>query len=195
MPIYDAFFTSIGMDPKSITYVPVQFDPAPLVTGDVDAFVSFQTNQPIQLKLQGVETFTFLAADYGFNLYSDAVMVTDDTLKDAGKRATVVKIVEATIKGWADAVADPAMAAKLVVDKYGKSLNLDLKAQTLTAEAEVPLIQTDETKAHGLLIMTDAGIAQNMTTLKNSGIDAVKDDLFDTSILAEIYASNATPAS
>jgi ABC-type nitrate/sulfonate/bicarbonate transport system substrate-binding protein len=194
-PIYDAFFTSVGIDPKSINYVPVQFDPAPLVSGDVDAFVSFQTNQPIQLKTQGVETVTFLLADFGFNLYTDTLIVTADSLKDADKRATIVKVVQATIKGWADAIADPAMAAALVVNNYGKSLNLALDAQTLTAQAEIPLVQTDETKAHGLLIMTDAGIAQNMTTLKNSGIDAVQDELFDTSILAEVYPATATPTS
>jgi ABC-type nitrate/sulfonate/bicarbonate transport system substrate-binding protein len=201
VPIYDAFFTSIGMDPKSVTYVPVQFDPAPLVSGEVDAFVSFQTNQPIQLKTQGIDTVTFLLADYGFNLYTDNVIASADSLKDAAKRATIVKVIAATIKGWADALADPAMAAKLVVDKYGKSLNLDLNAQTLTAQAEVPLVQTDETKAHGLFVMTDAGIAQNMKTLKQSGIDAVQDELFDASVLTEVYASMgmgtpvATPSS
>ena len=195
VPIFDAFFKSIGIDPKSVTYVPVQFDPAPLVAGEVDAFVSFQTNQPIQLKTQGVETVTFLLADFGFNLYTDTLIVAAGSLKDADKRAIIVKLVGATIKGWTDAIADPAMAAKLVVDKYGKSLSLDLNAQTLTAKAEIPLVQTDETKAHGLLIMTDAGIAQNMTTLKNSGISAVKDDLFDTSILAEVYSAKATPTS
>jgi ABC-type nitrate/sulfonate/bicarbonate transport system substrate-binding protein len=140
VPIYDAFFASIDMDPKQVTYVPVQFDPAPLVSGDVDAFVSFQTNQPIQLKQQGIETVTFLLADYGFNLFSDSLFVTEETLADAEKRETVVKIVRATIKGWQDALADPAAAAKLVVEKYGKSLNLDLEAQTLTAEAQVPRI-------------------------------------------------------
>ncbi len=91
VPIYDAFFNSIDIDPKSITYVPVQFDPAPLVNGEVDAFVSFQTNQPIQLKTQGIETVTFLPADYGFNLFSDAFIVSEDTLNNPEARATVVK--------------------------------------------------------------------------------------------------------
>ena len=192
VPIYDAFFTSIGMDPTTVTYIPVQFDPAPLVSGDVDAFVSFQTNQPIQLKLQDIETTTFLLADYGFNLFSDSLFVTEETLADAEKRATVVKIVRATIKGWQDAIADPAAAAKLVVEKYGKSLNLDLEAQTLTAEAQIPLIETDETKANGLLTMSERGIQENIQTLNNSGIQTTAAEIFDTSILAEI-GNMATP--
>jgi ABC-type nitrate/sulfonate/bicarbonate transport system substrate-binding protein len=194
VPIYDAFFTSIGIDPKSITYVPVQFDPAPLVNGEVDAFVSFQTNQPIQLKTQGIETVTFLPADYGFNLFSDAFEVSEDTLADAEKRATVVKILRATVKGWQDAIDDPAGAAKLVVEKYGKSLNLPLDAQTLTMEAQVPLIQTDEAKANGLLTMSETGIAQNIETLKNTGIETTADEIFDTSLITEALSGMATPA-
>jgi ABC-type nitrate/sulfonate/bicarbonate transport system substrate-binding protein len=196
-PIYDAFFKLNGIDPKSITYVPVQFDPAPLVSGEVDAFASFQTNQPIQLKTQGIDTVTFLLSDFGFNLYSDAVIVSEETLADAGKRDTVTKILRATIKGWQDALADPAGAAKLVVEKYGQSLNLDLNAQTLTAQAEVPLIQTDETNANGLLSMSAAGIQQNIATLQASGIQGTAEEIFDTSILdaiGPIGAGVATPA-
>src|SRR4051794_10396321 len=187
VPIYDSFFTSIGIDPKSITYVPVQFDPAPLVSGEVDAFVSFQTNQPIQLKTQGVDTVTFLLADFGFNLFTDAFIVTEDSLADQEKRDTIIKILRATFKGWQDAIADPATAAKLVVDKYGKSLNLELEPQTLTLQAEIPLIQTDETKQNGLCTMSEADIATNIQTLTNSKIEATAEDIFDTSLLAEIY--------
>jgi ABC-type nitrate/sulfonate/bicarbonate transport system substrate-binding protein len=193
VPIYDAFFTSIDIDPKSITYVPVQFDPAPLVAGEVDAFVSFQTNQPIQLKLQGIDTATFLLADYGFNLFTDAFVVTDDSLADQARRATIVSILRATMHGWQDAIADPESAAKLVVEKYGKSLNLELEAQTLTLQEQIPLIETEETKAAGLGTMSEAAIEQNIETLERSGITATANELFDTSLLAEVYAS-ATPA-
>jgi ABC-type nitrate/sulfonate/bicarbonate transport system substrate-binding protein len=191
VPIYDAFFTSIGIDPKSITYVPVQFDPAPLVAGEVDAFVSFQTNQPIQLKVQGVDTTTFLLADFGFNLFTDAFEVTEESLADPARRATIVGILRATMRGWQDAIADPEAAAKLVVEKYGKSLNLELEPQTLTMQAEIPLIETDETKAAGLGTMSEAKIQENIDTLKRSGIDTTADEIFDTSLLAEVYT--ATP--
>lgn len=192
VPIYDAFFTGIGIDPKSITYVPVQFDPAPLVSGEVDAFVSFQTNQPIQLRLEEIETVTFLLADYGFNLFTDAFIVAEESLADEAKRATIVSILRATFQGWRDAIADPEMAAKLVVEEYGKSLNLELEPQTLTLREQIPLIETDETKANGLGTMSEQAIEQNIATLKQSGIDATAADIFDTSLLAEVY-QNGTP--
>ncbi len=191
VPIYNAFFKSINIDPSSINYVPVQFDPAPLVSGQVDAFVSFQTNQPVQLKTQGIDTVTFLPADYGFNLFSDALIVSEDTLNKPDDRATAVAILRGTIKGWQDAIADPAASAALVVNKYGQSLNLDLQSQTLTAQAQVPLIQTDETNANGLLSMSDAGIAQNIDTLHRSGIEGTAEDIFDTSLLREAASAAA----
>jgi ABC-type nitrate/sulfonate/bicarbonate transport system substrate-binding protein len=192
VPIYDAFFTSIDIDPKSITYVPVQFDPAPLVAGEVDAFFSLQTNQPIQLALQDIETVTFLLADFGFNLFTDAFIVTEEALADPARRAAIVAITRATMQGWQDAIADPESAAKLVVEKYGQSLNLELEAQVLTLQEQIPLIETEETKAAGLGTMSEAGIAQNIETLARSGIEATAEEVFDTSILAEVYA-DATP--
>ena len=60
------------------------------------------------------------------------------------------------------------------------------------AEAQVPLIETDETKANGLLTMSERGIQENIQTLTNSGITATAEEIFDTSILAEI-GNMATP--
>ena len=192
VPIYDAFFELVGVDSDEITYVPVQFDPAPLVSGEVDAFGSFQTNQPVQLALQDIETVTFLLADFGFNLFTDAFVVSEETLANEEDRATVVKILRATFKGWRDAIADPEMAARLVVEEYGASLNLELEAQTLTMQEQIPLIETEETKANGLGTMSEEGIAQNIETLQRSGIEATAEEIFDTSLLAEIY-QDGTP--
>ena len=82
--------------------------------------------------IAGHRNETFLLADYGFNLFTDAFEVAEESLADPERRATIVAILRATMRGWQDAIADPEAAAKLVVEKYGKSLNLDLEAQTLT---------------------------------------------------------------
>ena len=137
---YNALFKANGIDPKQITYVPVQYDPAPLVAGDVDAFASFQTNQPIALALKGIKTVTFLLADYGYNTFADAFVVSEKTLADPTARDTAKRILRGTIRGWQAALASPAYGAKVTVEGPGKSLGLDMKSQTLTAKAEVPLV-------------------------------------------------------
>jgi ABC-type nitrate/sulfonate/bicarbonate transport system substrate-binding protein len=183
--IYESFFKKAGVDASKVTKVPVQFDPAPLVSGEVDAFASFQTNQPIQLKQQGVETTTFLLADFGYNLFSDCFFVTEATLADAAARDTVVRWLRATRKGWTDAIADPAAGAKIVVTKYGKDLGLDEAAQTSTLQAFVPLIKTPDIESKGLFWMPDDAVALNVETMNSVGITADK-SLFTNELLEAI---------
>jgi ABC-type nitrate/sulfonate/bicarbonate transport system substrate-binding protein len=172
--------------------VPVQFDPAPLVNGDVDAFASFLTSQPIQLKRQGVETETFLLADFGYGLWADAFVVSEETLADKDKRAHLVNLMRASVRGWQDAVKDPARGVKLAVDKYGKSLQLNADEQLLTAQSFVPLIETPETKANGLLTMSKDGIEANIRTMNAVGITTTADELFDTTVLADVFQGKPT---
>lgn len=183
--VIEAFFTMNGIDPKTITMVPVQFDPAPLVTGEVDAFLSFLTNQPIQLALKGIETFTFLLSDYGYDAWADALVVTEDSLADAATRKLLVGIMRGTIRGWQDAVADPKRGAKVTVDKHGAAFSLDLKGQELTAEKLVPLVQTPETDKNGLFTMSREGIEKNVAMIKALGVETTAEELFDTSIIEE----------
>jgi ABC-type nitrate/sulfonate/bicarbonate transport system substrate-binding protein len=183
--IYAAFFEAADVDASQITIVPVQFDPAPLVAGEVDAFASFQTNQPIALAAEGIETVTFLLADYGYNLYADAFFVAEDTLADDEARDTVVRFLRATRRGWEDAIADPAAAAQIVVDEYGADLDLDIDGQTATMEAFVPLIQTADIEEHGLFWMTEQGIAENIATMQSVDID-VDESLFTNELLEEL---------
>ena len=63
-PVWNAFLKANKIDPSKVTKVPVQFDPTPLVTGEVDGWFSFFTNEPNLLKVQGIETDVFLLADY-----------------------------------------------------------------------------------------------------------------------------------
>jgi ABC-type nitrate/sulfonate/bicarbonate transport system substrate-binding protein len=182
---YNTFLEMNGVNPKSVTYVPVEYDPAPLVDGQVDAFVSFQTSEPIELKLQGVDTFTFLLSQFGYNLWSDAYFVTQSTLNNSAARSNLVHLLRASIKGWQTACKEPDFAAKLVVDKYGKSLGLGLKSQELTAKAFVPLVETPSTKKSGLLNMSEDGIESNLRTMRTEGIKISASELFDRSIIAE----------
>jgi ABC-type nitrate/sulfonate/bicarbonate transport system substrate-binding protein len=183
--IINLFFKINNIDPASVTIVPVQFDPAPLVAGEVDAFLSFLTNQPVQLALKGIETNNFLLSDYGYDAWADCLVVHEDSLADAAKRKQLVGITRATIKGWQDAVADPKRGATLAVTKYGKSFNLDQHAQELTAEKLVPLVETDETKKNGLFTMSQAGIDANMKIINASVPEVTAAHLFDTSVIAE----------
>jgi ABC-type nitrate/sulfonate/bicarbonate transport system substrate-binding protein len=179
------FLKANGIDIAQVTIVPVQNDPAPLVNGEVDAVVSFLTSQPIQLRLRGVDTVSLVMSDYHYSIWADCVVVSEATLADPLARGKVVRALRAMIRGWQAALDDPARGAHLAVTRFGRQLNLDEKAQALSAEALVPLVLTPETRKNGLFTMSPEGMAANVDALRAVGIDASVGDLFDPSLVAE----------
>lgn len=187
--IWDAFVKASGIDDTKIVKVPAQFDPAPLVNGEADTWMSFVTNEPNTLKMKGIETVSFLLADYGYPLVSEVYFVKRETLTK--ERDKVKAFLKAEILGWRDAYKDPKAAASLTADKYGKDLGLDAAEQTLEAESQNKLIWTDDTKANGIFTVTDALVKANIDVLSKADIVITADKLFDFSLLAEIYKENA----
>lgn len=186
--VWNAFLKANNLDPSSIHKVVVQFDPTPLKAGEVDGWFSFVTNEPNLLKVQGVETHTFLLADYKYPLVSETYVVRRESLqKDRDKIKAMLK---ADIMGWHDNLKNPALGATLAATKYGKDQNLTVTEQTLESKAENALILTPDTKANGLFTITDQLIDENISTLALAKINITKDKLFDMSVLQEVYAAN-----
>jgi ABC-type nitrate/sulfonate/bicarbonate transport system substrate-binding protein len=186
--VWNSFLKANKIDPSKITKVPVQFNPQPLTTGTVDGWFSFITNEPNLLKLQGVDTHTFLLNDYGYPLVSETFVVSKDAVKN--KRDMVKAMLKAEIMGWHDNLKDPTMGATLAANKYGKDQKLDVAEQTLESKAENALILTADTTANGLFTITDELIGENINTLGIAGISITKDKLFDLSLIQEVYAEN-----
>jgi ABC-type nitrate/sulfonate/bicarbonate transport system substrate-binding protein len=187
-PIWNAFLKANKLDPSKINKVPAQFDPQPLVSGSVDGWFSFFTNEPNLLRVKGVETATFLLNDFGYPLVSEVYVVKTDDLKN--NRDKVKAMLRADIKGWRDSLKDPAAAPKLVVSKYGKDLGLDEHEQTLESNDQNKLVLTADTRANGLFTITDALIADCIKTLSLGGVTISAQKLFDMSVLDEVYKEN-----
>ena len=186
--VWDAFVKASGIDDSKIIKVPAQFDPQPLVNGETDTWFSFVTNEPNTLKVKGIDTYNFLLADFGYPLVSEVYFCTKDTL--ANKRDVVKAFLKAEILGWRDAYKDPADAGKITAEVYGKDLGLDGAEQKLEVDSENLLIWTDDTKANGIFTLTDDLAAKNIETLAKAGLTATKEQLFDLSVINEIYVEN-----
>jgi ABC-type nitrate/sulfonate/bicarbonate transport system substrate-binding protein len=186
--VWNSFLKANSIDPSKIKKTVVQFDPQPLVNKEVDGWFSFVTNEPNLLKVKGVDTFTFLLADYKYPLVSETYVVKKSALTD--KRDEIKAMFRADIKGWQQNIKDPTIGAKLAVNKYGKDIPQTVKEQTLESTAENLLIATAETRANGLFTMTDTLIDENISTLAVAGVDITKDKLFDLSVLKEVYDEN-----
>jgi ABC-type nitrate/sulfonate/bicarbonate transport system substrate-binding protein len=186
--IFAGFLKANGIDPASVKQVVVQYEPTPLTEKKVDGFMAFLTNEPFLVKAQGFTPVTLAFADNGLPLASETLVVLHDTIdKDRDKLKAFLK---AEIQGWNDAVADPAAVAKLAVETYGKDLKLDLAGQTEQAKAQNELVSTAETKTNGLFTISDAAVAANLKSLASMGITVTADQLFDLSLVKEVYAEN-----
>jgi len=186
--LFKALLTANGVSSSDVTIVPVQYDPTVLVTGEVDGYMAYITNEPILIRSKGYETTTFLFADYGLPLVAETYVVLQDSIDH--DRAKVKALLKAEIQGWRDAVAAPAQSASLAVNDFGKGDGLDLTEQTAEATAQNGLIVSSDTKANGLFTMTDALIADNIEALGKVGVKVSAKQLFDLSLLAEVYQEN-----
>lgn len=182
---WTAFLKANHIDPASITTVPAQADPTPLTTGTVDGWLGYITAEPIVLRSKGFPVETFLLADYGYALSGDVYEVTDTTITE--HRDAVKAFLRTQVMGWQKALANPALGATLAVQKYGKNLGLNVADQTLTAKAENTLVLTADTRKNGLFTITPELIDQNIAALKLGGTNVTAGQLFDLSILTEVY--------
>lgn len=184
--VWAAFLSGAGIDPASVTTVPVQFDPSPLTQGEVDGWFSFVTNEPVTLAAAGYDVETLLLADNGYPLVAQ-VYVADESSLSGERRADLVACLTAEVEGWIAAVTDPRQAAEITIEKYAPDLGLDLTVQTEIGRIQNGLIVTNDIRRAGLMTVTDDLVAQNLATLAASGLELTADELFDLSVLAEVY--------
>ncbi|WHU46255.1 ABC transporter substrate-binding protein [Gordonia sp. L191] len=188
--VFKALLTANGLTESDVQKITVQYDPTPLTKGEVDGWVAYITNEPITLAEQGFENKAFLFADFNLPLVAETLVVRQETIDD--ERDKVKAFLKADIQGWYDAVADPAGSAKLAVTKYGKDLGLDEAEQVKEATAQNTLVVSDDTKANGLLTMTDALIAENIEALAKAGYQIKPEQIFDMSLIKEVYEEDPT---
>ncbi|NBS62272.1 MAG: ABC transporter substrate-binding protein, partial [Microbacteriaceae bacterium] len=187
--LFDALLKANGIDATQVTKVPVQYDPAPLVNGEVDGFLAYVTNESFVVESQGYEVTNLLFADNGLPFVTESFVVTQDSIDN--NRAALKAFLKATIRGWKDSIADPNAGADLALNVYGKDLGLNAEKEYYQSKTQNDiLVQTEETAAFGLFTISDEMIALNLATLKAAGYTISADQLFDLSLLAEVYAEN-----
>ncbi|MBL7253297.1 ABC transporter substrate-binding protein [Paractinoplanes lichenicola] len=183
--LFKALLAANGVAESDVTVVPVQYDPSVLTNGEVDGYLAFVTSESITLQQRGFKVQNLPFADNGLPFVTEAFVVSQDSIDN--KRQALKDYLYATIRGWNDAVADVDGAVDLAVNNYGKALNLDAETQKLQATEANKLIQSDETATNGLLTISDQAIDTSLASLKATGVEITSGDLFDTSLITEVY--------
>ncbi|MEL7151293.1 MAG: ABC transporter substrate-binding protein [Pseudomonadota bacterium] len=184
-PVLQALCTLNGVDINGIEIIPTQYSAQPLLAGEVDCLLCWETDLPVAMTLQGVDNLTMLMADYGYAVHSQTYIATEDSL--ANRRADLVALMSGEVRGWDAYRADTDAAAALTLEKYPDA-GLDLETQKLQAARQVSLMFSELTDASGFGWWTDDTVAANIETLGLLG-RTVTPDLWDRSILEEVHGS------
>lgn len=182
-PVLQALCTLNDVDINKIEIVPTQYDPAPLVSNQVDCLLCWATDLPVAMTIRGVDNTTMLMADHGYAVHSQTYIATEDSIKN--HRDALVALLKGEVMGWNDYLSDTDAAAALSVEMFPDA-GLDLETQKLQAARQVPLMFSDLTSAKGFGWFTQDTIAANIQTLGLLGRD-VTPDLWDRSLLEEVH--------
>ena len=172
--------------PTTYSEVVVGFDPEPLVQGACDAYLCFVTNQPLALAARHIPTVTATFDQLGYDTYTDCLFCTRDYLTK--NRDTLVRYTRALQRGWAANARDPALGAHLAAATYGAALGLDESRQLAVNRAQIPLMESAATRAHGRMWIDVQRISGPIyTSLRATGRSTLPpvDRLVDTSILRD----------
>lgn len=196
--VFAAILNANDIDPADVEVVPVDFDPTPLMGGEVDGFMAYLTNEAITVEQAGFEVTNLPYADNGVPYVAETYTVTDEYLADNEDLLEALLVAE--IKGWSDVFKEPTDATVELITKYydqAASENkeglesvfgaLDPKKTALGLEAEKQLISTEETEANGLFTISPELQQQTVDSLAAAGWEVEVEDLFDTSIIDGIY--------
>lgn len=184
-PSLEAFAKLNGLDYSKIEKVPTQYDPAPLVAGQVDALYCFENDLPVAMTAKNIANVVMYLSDFGYTVHSQTYTVSAATLSDPAKRADLVKLLRGEVQGWQEYKKNPQAAADLAVQMFPDQ-GLDLATQRLVSTAQLPLLFSSVTDQHGFAWFTDESVQQNISVMKVLGLDA-SPDLWDRSILEEIF--------
>jgi ABC-type nitrate/sulfonate/bicarbonate transport system substrate-binding protein len=142
---------------RDYTTVPVLFDLTQLTSKNVDAYLTFVTNEPIALSLQGIQSRTFPAASYGFHAYDDVMFTTSGLIHT--NPALVRTVTSIVARGFKWAHSHPQQAAQYTVANYfpastagnGVTAAANLKQQKLEAQAFTPYSRDSTGQFRGLM--------------------------------------------
>ena len=185
-PALTAFLSLNGMTADQVEFVPSQYDPAVLTAGQVDGLYCFYNDLPVALAVQGVDAYSMLLADFGYNPMSQTYTVLRSSLEDEQIRDQIVRLLRADSQGWRLYQDDPLSAADLTVELYPDA-GLDLATQHKQAEVQLDIMFSETTDEFGFGWFTDDQVQENLELFDVLGIAGGSEQLWDRSLLEEVY--------
>lgn len=131
-----------GIPTDRVRIVPHSWNLRDLASGRVDGMTAYQTVEPYQLRKLGVEPGILRTSDYGVDFYGDCLFTTEAEARDHPEE--VQAFLEATRRGWVEAMRDPDRVIPWILAKPGVAAR-GIGADNLIFEAQAmqPLVLSD----------------------------------------------------
>jgi len=189
MNLFPVFASNAGFSADKVEKVnlapPAKFPT--LVSKKVNSIVAFTTEGPAidsAAKKAGVQVGRFLYSDHGVDYYSIGLIASADALTKKGN--VFKRMVDATMRGYAWAIRNPAAAADLFAKRFPESSReLTLAQWNITIEHML----TDYTRANGIGAMDRAKVERTLDLIKkyqNVAADMTADDIYSANFLDKI---------
>lgn len=109
-------FLSEGVSLSQVKITPSSYNLDDLVSGKVDAFNSYSTNEPYFLQQRKVAYNVIEPLTYRIDFYSDILFTSEGELRNNPRRVEAMR--RATLKGWRYAMDHPHEIIDLLINKY-----------------------------------------------------------------------------
>nr|CRH05518.1 Menbrane protein of unknown function. Putative senser protein. Containing signal transduction response regulator, receiver region domain, ATP-binding region, ATPase-like domain and signal transduction histidine kinase, homodimeric domain [Candidatus Magnetococcus massalia] len=150
--------------------LPSSYDIQDLISGKVDAFNGYLTNEPFYLLEQSVPYELIRARDYGIDFYSDVLFTSEKELAEHPQRVAAFR--RATLKGWRYALAHPEALIQHIYNDYTQRKSLShlrfeansvIKLVKPTPQVEIGQMEQERWLALGQLFAEEGMIPTHYT--------------------------------
>ncbi len=175
--IYETIISDAGGDPSKAKVVTIGFNGVQnLESGKIDAFTGFWPSDGVQVQQDGYPTTIFRLDEYGGPAYPGLVIFSTES-KIGSDPALMAAFMEATVRGYDEAIADPDAA---LADLLAEEPTLDPELTKAILDTYVPLFQGD---APAFGVMDTAKLEELSTFL-------VDNELIKEPITPDRYGTN-----
>lgn len=188
-PLLLYMLQAAGLKADDVNIVPAAPDPVALVSGQIDGYCGYVTNQGVMLKTRGVDIYAINAQDYGLPETTGTIYGREDFL--AANKDLVVNFLKGAVAAHGWALAHPEETAKMMVEKYGAP-GLDYQAQLTEIKESKPYIEFGPGTKKGLLALDMALFENIIDVYRKAGI--VKTEMKVTDFCDPSYIDAALSA-
>jgi NitT/TauT family transport system substrate-binding protein len=132
-----AMLRHLGIDPGEVHMVQSGYGLDGLASGKFDVQGAWLINELIGARKANLKLNVIAPYDYGITFYADVLVARESLIEQEPE--LVAKLVRATMRGWSEALQDPAASARLALH-YDPTLDLEHQHELLKASA--PLVHT-----------------------------------------------------